>query len=337
MHAVLLKSLAVANPAELYRLGKEARCCYWGWVQPGQRVFARLLRFVQTLQGQHPRLCGTGGVPGGRSARSASGAPARAEAAQSYPGEYVSGNYFAMFGIKAYAGRMLTAERRSTRRSARRGDELSLMAAKVWVGPAVIGGAFNLDDKPFTVVGITPPGFFGDTLRNIPPDFFLPLNTEPSVDGDNDLNQPDTHWLDLIGRIQPGARPASIEAEMRVELKQWLRSHWGEMSANDRATFPEQTLFLTSRRRGHHQHARAIRALASNPDDGLRICAAHRLRQRRQSHACSRYGAAAADLVEHGAGGAGVAAGEAGAHRKHPALHCWAARRASRLHLPARA
>ena len=31
---------------------------------------------------------------------------------------------------------------------------------------------------------------------------------------------------------------------MRVELKQWLRSHWGEMSANDRANFPEQTLFL---------------------------------------------------------------------------------------------
>src|SRR5258708_34767841 len=28
--AVLLKSLAVANPGELYRLGKEARCCYWG-------------------------------------------------------------------------------------------------------------------------------------------------------------------------------------------------------------------------------------------------------------------------------------------------------------------
>src|ERR1700686_4783602 len=30
VYAVLLKSLAVANPGELYRLGKEARCCYWG-------------------------------------------------------------------------------------------------------------------------------------------------------------------------------------------------------------------------------------------------------------------------------------------------------------------
>jgi predicted permease len=58
------------------------------------------------------------------------------------------------------------------------------------------------------------------------------------------LNKVDTHWLELIGRIHPDANPASIEAEMRVELKQWLRSHWSEMSANDRAKFPDQTLYL---------------------------------------------------------------------------------------------
>src|SRR5436309_2367377 len=109
--------------------------------------------------------------------------------------------------------------------------------------PSVIGSVFNLNNKPFTVVGITPPGFFGDTLRNNPPDFFLPLNTEPLLDGD--LNKYDTHWLELIGRTRPGRAPESIEAEMRVEIKQWLLSHWGEMSANDRAKFPEQTLFLS--------------------------------------------------------------------------------------------
>ena len=31
-----------------------------------------------------------------------------AESAQSYPGEFVSGNYFAMFGVRPYAGRLLT-------------------------------------------------------------------------------------------------------------------------------------------------------------------------------------------------------------------------------------
>jgi predicted permease len=110
---------------------------------------------------------------------------------------------------------------------------------------SVIGSVFNVNDRPFTVVGIAPPGFFGDTLRNTPPDFYLPLNTEPFAESDADLDKYDTHWLQLIGRLRPGARPASAEAEMRVALKQWLSSHWGEMSPNDRARFPEQTLFLS--------------------------------------------------------------------------------------------
>ena len=121
---------------------------------------------------------------------------------------------------------------------------------------------FNLNDKPFTVAGITPPGFFGDSLRSNPPYFFLPLNAEPLVQSDADLNKVDTHWLELIGRIQPVANPAAIEAEMRVELKQWLRSHWSEMSANDRARFPEQMLYLSSGGGG-------IRACANSTSTGL--------------------------------------------------------------------
>ena len=94
-----------------------------------------------------------------------------AETAQSYPGEYVSGNYFAMFGINAYAGRMLTAADDQPNAS-----PVVVMSYRLWQQKyasdvAVIGSIVNLDDRPFTVVGITPPGFFGITLRNTPPDF----------------------------------------------------------------------------------------------------------------------------------------------------------------------
>ena len=129
--------------------------------------------------------------------------------------------------------------------------------------PSVIGSIFDIDDKPFTVVEIAPPGFFGDTLRNNPPDFFLPLNAEPIIGDGGDLNEPDQHWLDLIGRIQPDAKRATLEAQMRVELKQWLRSHWGEMSANDRAKFPEQNLYL-------RPGGRASPACANNMSTGFR-------------------------------------------------------------------
>jgi predicted permease len=244
VHAVLLKSLPVANPEELYRLGKESRCCYlYGYSQSEEfsLVSYDLYRYLKNnIKGfselaAFPAYESLFGVR-----RSGS-----AETAQSYPGEFVSGNYFATFGIKAYAGRMLTPD--DDRAGARPTVVMSYRLWKQRYGSdaSVIGSVFNIDDKPFALVGIAPSGFYGDSLRPTPPDFFLPLNTEPYVQADADLKKYDTHWLNLIGRIQPGAAPVSVEAEMRVALKQWLRSHWNEMSANDRARFPNQTMYLS--------------------------------------------------------------------------------------------
>jgi predicted permease len=244
VHAVLLKSLPVANPSELYRLGRESRCCYQGGYSQDKEFSIVSYDLYKYLRDNTKGFSELAAFPAPEPLfgvrRSGS-----SEAAQSYPGEFVSGNYFSMFGIKAFAGRMFTAQDDQAG-----APPAAMMSYRLWQerygsDPSVIGSVFNLNDKPFTVVGITPPGFFGDSLRSSPPDFFLPLNTEPLVESDADLNKVDTHWLELIGRIQPGVNPASIEAEMRVELKQWLRSHWGEMSANDRERFPEQTLYLT--------------------------------------------------------------------------------------------
>ncbi len=243
VYAVLLKSLAVANPHELYRLGKEARCCFYGGYSQDKefslvsydlyehfrdntQAFSELAAFEAPSPDFGVRRIG------------------RAEPAQSYPGEFVSGNYFTMFGVRAYAGRALTP-----RDDQPGSPAVAVMSYRLWQqrfgsDPSVIGGLFDIDQKPFMIVGIAPPSFFGDSLRNNPPDFFLPLNTEPLVEADADLNKPETAWLHLIGRIRPGGNSAAVEAEMRVELKQWLRSHWGEMSAGDRAKFSQQTLFL---------------------------------------------------------------------------------------------
>ncbi len=243
VYAVLLKSLAVVNPGELYRLGKQSRCCYWGgysqdkefslvsydlyrYFRDNTRGFSQLVAFSAT-----ELLFGV--------QRKGSAVPA-----QSYPGEFVSGNYFTMFGIHASTGRLLIASDDQPN-----APLVTVMSYRLWQqdygsDPSVIGSVFSLNGRPFTVVGIAPPRFFGAMLRNNPPDFFLPLNAEPFAESDRDLYTPENHWLDVIGRIRSGKAPASIEAEMRVELKQWLRSHWGEMSASDRAKFGEQTLFL---------------------------------------------------------------------------------------------
>ncbi|SPE35758.1 conserved membrane hypothetical protein [Candidatus Sulfopaludibacter sp. SbA3] len=244
VQAVLLQSLPVANPAELYRLGKESRCCYQGGYSQDKEfslVSYDLYKYLRDNTRGFSELAAFPAPEPLFGVRRA-GSP---EAAQSYPGEFVSGNYFTMFGVSAIAGRSLTAQ--DDRPGA---APVAVMSYRLWKerygsAPQVIGSVFNFNDRPFTMVGIAPPGFFGDALRGNPPDFFLPLNTEPFAESDADLDKTDTHWLELIGRMRPGANPASIEAEMRVALKQWLRSHWADMSANERAKFPEQTLFLT--------------------------------------------------------------------------------------------
>jgi predicted permease len=244
VHAVLLKSLPVASPGELYRVGRETRCCYIaGYSQ--EKEFSLVSYDLYTYLRDHTK--GFSELAAFPSVQHLFGVrrSGSSEAARIYPGEFVSGNSFSMFGLRAYAGRALTAE--DDRAGA---PPVAVMSYRLWQqgygsDPSVVGGVFRLNDLSLTVVGIAPPGFFGDTLRSTPPDFFLPLNAEPLVHSDTDLKKYDTHWLALIGRIRPDATPGSIEAEMRVALRQWLGSHWGEMSANDRAKFTEQTLFLS--------------------------------------------------------------------------------------------
>lgn len=244
VNAVLLKSLPVANPAELLRLGRESHCCYLdGYSQQGEwsLVSYDLYKHLRDHTQGFTELAAFQAVTPIMGVRRSGDS----SAAESYPGQFVSGNYFKMFGIRGYAGRMLIPVDDQPD-----APPVAVMNYRLWEERfgsdlSVIDSVFNLDGKPFTIVGVTPPGFFGDTLRNPPPDFFLPLNTEPYVDVEADLKYPFQHWLELIGRMQPGANSAAIEAEMRVSLKQWLLAHWDQMSANDRAKFPQQTLFLS--------------------------------------------------------------------------------------------
>jgi len=248
VHAVLFQSLAVSNPADLYRLGRETLCCLAGGYSQDKGFsivsYDLYKHFRDNTKGFSELAAFSAGgdlLLGVRRAGSR-------EAAHSYPGELVSGNYFAMFGLAAYAGRTLTA-----RDDQPNAPPAAVMSYRLWrqkyaSDPSVIGSVFNLNDQPFTLVGIAPPDFFGDTLRDRPPDFFLPVNAEPLLQGVSSwLHVPYAHWLHLIGRAQPGVAPAALEAQMRVELTQWLLLHQGdpEMDSDDRANLTRQTLYLS--------------------------------------------------------------------------------------------
>jgi putative ABC transport system permease protein len=242
VHAVLLKSLPVARPEELYRVGNNENCCVNGGLQDDWSLFSydkyKTFRdgttgFLELAAFQAGR-----GLAGVR--RVGSNEPAESQRTQ-----YVSGNYFSMFGIGAYIGRVFTPE------DDRSGAEpVAVMSYRAWQGeygldPSVVGSTFTLNGQPFTVVGVTPPSFHGDRLESTPA-FWLPLETERLLDRTATLlDFPNSDWLDLIGRIAPEADPRAIEAQLQVQLRQWLLSPIAELDEGRKALVPKQTLHLS--------------------------------------------------------------------------------------------
>ncbi|MGH9712355.1 MAG: ABC transporter permease [Candidatus Acidiferrales bacterium] len=241
VHAVLLNSLPVAKPSELYRAGDVEICCMNGGLQDNWSLFSydKYKMFRDNTPGfvELAAFQAGGGLVGVRRAASS-------EPAQTMKSEYVSGNYFAMFGIGPYAGRVLVPD--DDRKGAAPVAVISYRAWRQKFGgdPSVVGGAFTLNSQPFTIVGIAPPAFFGDRLTN-PAAFWIPLADEPLIEGASAaINFPQLDWLDIIGRIAPGADPKQIGAHMQVELQQWLLSPIAQLQPGERDAVAKQTLRL---------------------------------------------------------------------------------------------
>jgi hypothetical protein len=240
VHAVLLKSLPVANPGELYHIASEDNCCITGGLQQDWTLFSYELykTFRDGTQGFAELAAFQAGRNLVAARRTGSDHPA-----ESMVGEYVSGNYFSLLGIGAYAGRVL-----SMQDDHKGADAVAVMNYRTWVqkygqDPSIVGAAFAFNGKSFTVVGIAPPGFFGDRLEADPPAFWIPLTAEPLLTTSTPLlDQPHLNYLDLMGRVQPGADVKAIEAQMKVELQQWLSSPVAELKTEERALIPKQTL-----------------------------------------------------------------------------------------------
>jgi hypothetical protein len=107
-HAVMLKSLPVANPSQLYRIGDNDNCCVWGGLQnDGWGLFSHgLYQYILANTPQFEEIAAIEANATPLSVRRA-GSPAPAE---TFPGEFVSGNYFSTFGLRPLAGRLLTPE-----------------------------------------------------------------------------------------------------------------------------------------------------------------------------------------------------------------------------------
>jgi predicted permease len=244
VHAILLKSLPVANPASLYRLGDLDDCCVNGGFINDDGDFDLfsydLYRHFQDNTPEFEQLAAFQSGHNMVNVRRGS-TVAKAEIA-----EYVSGNYFSTFGLGAFAGRTLLPSDDQPGAA-----PVAVLSYQAWqiahaADPSVIGSTFYIQNQPFTIVGISPPGFFGDRIDHNPPAFWIPLNLEPVIEGETSiLKQPDTNWLYALGRIKPGVNPGSLQAKLTNSLRQWLSTQTAYTINGREKEIPKQYVKLT--------------------------------------------------------------------------------------------
>jgi predicted permease len=145
------------------------------------------------------------------------------------------------------------------------------MSFHTWQGkygsdPSVVGATYQINGNPFTMIGVAPPSFFGAKVDSGDmPDFWLPLTTEPLVNGATArLKNIGEAWLNLIGRVRPGTNSKTLEAQLQVELHQWLASHVADMMPQEKVLWEKQTLHLTPGGAG-------VSLMREEYKDGLRL------------------------------------------------------------------
>jgi macrolide transport system ATP-binding/permease protein len=139
-----------------------------------------------------------------------------------FKGEFVSGNYFQMFGLSPAIGRLFTdADNRDG------APPTAVMSYENWknryaADPAIIGEVLYVNSRPLTVVGVAPQGFFGDRLSATPPDFYLPIESAPLLANASWVHDPTAYWLDLIGRVKSGVPLPQLQQKLNSLLRQAL-------------------------------------------------------------------------------------------------------------------
>ncbi len=131
-------------------------------------------------------------------------------------GEIVSGNYFDVLAVKPAIGRgFLAGEDRTTGT-----HPIVVVSHDLWRGrfnsdPNLVGKSLNINDHPYTIIGVMPENFVGAST-GIPPDFWVPMMMEPfAKPGSRSLTSPDDGWLEMLGRLKSDVN--LVESQAAIE------------------------------------------------------------------------------------------------------------------------
>jgi len=245
---VLMKSLPVSDPAGLWRIGDNEQCCHNSGLpeytnKPNDWSLFSYEQYAQFRE-HTPGLASLAAFE----ATDHEMAVLRTESdhpAEPYYGEFVSGNSFETLGVRPYAGRLLEPAD-----DVKGAPAVAVMSFQAWQqmgrDPSVVGSTWQIEGHVATIIGIAPPGFYGERLTATPPAFWLPLHQIESLEPREAqlLERGEEQWLNLISRLAPGAGVQAVQAQMQVELQDFLRSPLSNLPGPDRPLIPQQYLRL---------------------------------------------------------------------------------------------
>jgi putative ABC transport system permease protein len=190
--AVLLKPLTIKEPSRVVYVQEQ-----WHGIFPDLSVgnFAD----IRSQDSSFTKLCGS---HDGSFNLATENAPERVQ------GEYVTADYFDVFGVQPITGRVFTAEEDQPGRA-----QVVIISERLWrtqlqADHQVVGRALRINGLPYTVVGVMP-NDFDPLLRKT--DLWTPAGFTPQQ-----LRDHDDHYLDTIGRLKDGISLAQAQSELNV-------------------------------------------------------------------------------------------------------------------------
>lgn len=143
-------------------------------------------------------------------------------------GELVSGNFFQGMGIKTVLGRPIEPSDDATPGA----GAVAVISDAFWQrrfarSPSVIGKTVNVNLTPAIIIGVAPPGFTGASHVQTPQDLFMPISRQPVIfprGKGSLLSDPDTWWIQVMLRLQPGVSQDAALASLALSLDQAVRA-----------------------------------------------------------------------------------------------------------------
>jgi predicted permease len=153
------------------------------------------------------------------------GATAESRHAERVYGSLVSGNYFDVLRTGMSLGRGFTrAEDEAPGRA-----PVVVLSHGLWQrrfagDAAIVGHTMPINGKPYTVVGVAPPDFYG-VWSGLALDLWIPVMMQADVMQGDLIRARGSRWLQTLGRLAPGVTVEQAEAEVTAAVER-LAQAW---------------------------------------------------------------------------------------------------------------